>query len=550
MDKKYIFVTGGVVSGLGKGITAASLGRLLKARGLKVIAQKLDPYINVDPGTMSPFQHGEVYVTEDGAETDLDLGHYERFIDENLSKFSNLTTGKVYWNVLNKERKGEYLGNTVQVIPHITDEIKAFIYNVGKESDCDVIITEIGGTVGDIESQPFLEAIRQVALEQGKENCVFIHVTLVPYISSSGEHKSKPTQHSVRELRNMGISPDMIIMRSDQHIDKDIYDKIAMFCNVKRDCVIENITLPILYEAPLMLEEAHFSWIVCRELGIDAGPCDMEEWKHMVDRIRAGGEKVKIALVGKYIKLHDAYLSVAEALRHGGYENGCTVEIKWIEAEDITPETADEILGDVDGILVPGGFGDRGIEGKIRAAGYAREHDIPYLGICLGMQVAAIDFARNVLKIDDADSGEFNEDCPHKIIDFMPDQYGDIPKGGTMRLGAYPCVIREGSLLEQIYGCRQISERHRHRYEFNNDYRDRFEEAGMTIAGTSPDGLLVESVTIPANAFFIGVQYHPEFKSRPNKAHPLFREFIKAAARNICNQFNATKQERKQCVES
>ena len=531
MDKKYIFVTGGVVSGLGKGITAASLGRLLKARGLKVISQKLDPYINVDPGTMSPFQHGEVFVTDDGAETDLDLGHYERFIDENLNRFSNLTTGKVYWNVLNKERKGDYLGSTVQVIPHITDEIKAFIYNVGKESDCDVIITEIGGTVGDIESQPFLEAIRQVALEQGRENCVFIHVTLVPYIVSSGEHKSKPTQHSVRELRNMGISPDIIIMRSDEHIDESIYDKIAMFCNVKRDCVIENITLPILYEAPLMLEEAHFSWIVCRELGIDAGPCDMEEWRHMVERIRAGGDVVRIALVGKYIKLHDAYLSVAEALRHGGYENSNTVEIKWIEAEDITPETEDEILGDVDGILVPGGFGDRGIAGKIFAAGYARRNNIPYLGICLGMQVAAIEFARNVLGIEDADSGEFSEDCPHKIIDFMPDQYGDIPKGGTMRLGAYPCEIRPGCLLEEIYGCRQISERHRHRYEFNNDYRDRFEEAGMIIAGTSPDGRLVEQVNIPEHPFFVGVQYHPEFKSRPNKAHPLFREFIKAAAR-------------------
>ena len=531
VNKKYIFVTGGVVSGLGKGITAASLGRLLKARGLKVIAQKLDPYINVDPGTMSPFQHGEVYVTEDGAETDLDLGHYERFIDENLNRFSNLTTGKVYWNVLNKERKGEYLGSTVQVIPHITDEIKGFIYNVGKESDCDVIITEIGGTVGDIESQPFLEAIRQVALEQGKENCLFIHVTLVPYIRSSGELKSKPTQHSVRELRNMGISPDMIIMRCDEHIDEDIYDKIAMFCNVKQDCVIENITLPILYEAPLMLEEAHFSWIACRELGIDAGPCDMEDLKQMVERIRAEGDTVRIGLVGKYIKLHDAYLSVAEALRHGGYENGRRIEIKWIEAEDITPETEGEILGDVDGILVPGGFGDRGIEGKIRAAGYAREHNIPYLGICLGMQVAAIDFARNVLGIADADSGEFREDCPHKVIDFMPDQYGDIPKGGTMRLGAYPCVIRDGSLLEQVYGEKEISERHRHRYEFNNDYRERFEKAGMVIAGTSPDGLLVESVTIPANDFFIGVQYHPEFKSRPNKAHPLFREFIRAAAR-------------------
>lgn len=531
MQKKYIFVTGGVVSGLGKGITAASLGRLLKARGLKVTAQKLDPYINVDPGTMSPFQHGEVYVTEDGAETDLDLGHYERFIDENLNKFSNLTTGKVYWNVLNKERKGEYLGSTVQVIPHITDEIKDFIYNVGKEGDSDVIITEIGGTVGDIESQPFLEAIRQVCLEQGKENCLFIHVTLVPYIKSSGEHKSKPTQHSVRELRNMGISPDIIILRADEHIDEEIFDKISMFCNVKRDCVIENITLPTLYEAPLMLEKSKFSWIACRELGLDAGPCDMTDWAEMVQRIEAGGRKIKIALVGKYIKLHDAYLSVAEALRHGGYENGFSIDIDWIEAEDITPDSADSLLGGADGIIVPGGFGDRGIEGMINAANYAREHNTPYLGICLGMQIAAIEFARNVLGITDADSGEFDETCPHKIIDFMPDQYGDIPKGGTMRLGAYPCVIREGSLLQKIYGQDQISERHRHRYEFNNDYRGQFEDAGMVIAGTSPDGRLVESITFPRNDFFFGVQYHPEFKSRPNKAHPLFREFIKAAGK-------------------
>ena len=531
MHKKYIFVTGGVVSGLGKGITAASLGRLLKARGLKVAAQKLDPYINVDPGTMSPFQHGEVYVTDDGAETDLDLGHYERFIDENLNRFSNLTTGKVYWNVLNKERKGEYLGSTVQVIPHITDEIKHFIYNVGKEGDSDVIITEIGGTVGDIEGQPFLEAARQVRLEQGKENVLFIHVTLVPYISGSGEHKSKPTQHSVKELLNMGISPDIIIMRSDEHIDKSIYDKIALFCNVKSDCVIENITLPVLYEAPLMLEQAHFSWIVCRELGIDAGPCDMEEWKDMVKRIKAGGKTVRIALVGKYIKLHDAYLSVAEALKHAGYENGLSVEIDWIEAEDITEETEDEILGNADGILVPGGFGDRGIEGMIRAAGYARRKNIPYLGICLGMQIAVIEFARNVLGYADANSGEFDENSAHKVIDFMPDQYGDIPKGGTMRLGAYPCVAPEGSPLREIYGSAEISERHRHRYEFNNKYREEAETAGLMIAGTSPDGRLVESVALPDNDFFVGVQYHPEFKSRPNRAHPLFREFVKAAGK-------------------
>ncbi len=531
MHKKYIFVTGGVVSGLGKGITAASLGRLLKARGLKVAAQKLDPYINVDPGTMSPFQHGEVYVTDDGAETDLDLGHYERFIDENLNRFSNLTTGKVYWNVLNKERKGEYLGSTVQVIPHITDEIKHFIYNVGKEGDSDVIITEIGGTVGDIEGQPFLEAARQVRLEQGKENVLFIHVTLVPYISGSGEHKSKPTQHSVKELLNMGISPDIIIMRSDEHIDKSIYDKIALFCNVKSDCVIENITLPVLYEAPLMLEQAHFSWIVCRELGIDAGPCDMEEWKDMVKRIKAGGKTVRIALVGKYIKLHDAYLSVAEALKHAGYENGLSVDIDWIEAEDITEDTEESILGKADGILVPGGFGDRGIEGMIRAAGYARRKNVPYLGICLGMQIAVIEFARNVLGYADANSGEFDENSDHKVIDFMPDQYGDIPKGGTMRLGAYPCIAPEGSPLREIYGSAEISERHRHRYEFNNTYREEAEAAGLMIAGTSPDGRLVESVALPDNDFFVGVQYHPEFKSRPNRAHPIFREFVKAAGK-------------------
>ena len=527
--KKYIFVTCGVVSGLGKGITAASLGRLLKARGLKVAAQKLDPYINVDPGTMSPYQHGEVYVTEDGAETDLDLGHYERFIDEDLNRYSNLTTGKVYWNVLNKERKGEYLGSTVQVIPHITNEIKDFIYNVGKTGNADVIITEIGGTVGDIESQPFLEAIRQVSLEQGKENCLFIHVTLVPYLRSSGEHKSKPTQHSVKELRTMGISPDIIVMRSDEPIDKDIYDKISLFCNVKPDCVIENMTLPVLYEAPLMLEKSRFSWIVCRELVIDAGPCEMEEWKAMVERIKSREKNVKIAVVGKYVKLHDAYLSVAEALRHGGYENGCRVDIEWIEAEDVTRDNVHDMFNGVSGILVPGGFGDRGIEGKINAARYARENCIPYFGICLGMQVAVIEFARNVLGISDADSGEFNENCSSKVIDFMPDQSGDIPKGGTMRLGAYPCRIKEDTLMASAYGTAEISERHRHRYEFNNDYRERFESEGMIIAGTSPDGRLVEAVEIPDNSFFVGVQYHPEFKSRPNKAHPLFREFVKAA---------------------
>ena len=537
--KKYVFVTGGVVSGLGKGITAASLGRLLKSRGLKVASQKLDPYVNIDPGTMSPYQHGEVFVTDDGAETDLDLGHYERFIDEDLNRFSNLTTGRVYWNVLNKERRGDYLGSTVQIIPHITNEIKEYIYNVGELTGADVIITEIGGTIGDIESQPFLEAIRQVSLEVGKENSLFIHVTLVPYIKSSGEHKSKPTQHSVRELQSMGISPDIIVLRADEPIDEDIFKKISMFCNVKEDCVIENRTVPVLYEAPLMLEKSRLSWIVCRELHLDAGPCDMKEWEEMVGRIRSLDRTVSIAIVGKYVKLHDAYLSVAEALKHAGYENGCDVKIKWLESEDITDENAAEILGDVDGILVPGGFGSRGIEGKIAAARYARENDVPYFGICLGLQIAVIEYARHVLGLAEAHSREFDEETPDKVIDFMPDQSGEIPKGGTMRLGAYPCIIKEGSAMEAAYSVSAkrygasydgtISERHRHRYEVNNDYREALEEAGMMVTGTSPDGTLAEAVEIPDCRFFVGVQFHPEFKSRPNRAHPLFAAFVRAA---------------------
>ena len=526
---KYIFVTGGVVSGLGKGITAASLGRLLKMRGLRVAAQKLDPYINIDPGTMSPYQHGEVYVTEDGAETDLDLGHYERFIDEDLNQYSNLTTGKVYWNVLNKERKGEYLGETVQVIPHVTNEIKKFIYTVGNTTSADVVITEIGGTTGDIESQPFLEAIRQVSLEVGKGNCLFIHVTLVPYIKSSGEHKSKPTQHSVKELRSIGISPDIIVTRCDEPIDQSIRDKIAMFCNVRPDCVIENMTLPVLYQAPVMLEEHHFSDIVCRELNLQLPPCDMAEWKEMLSRIASRTRQVKIALVGKYVKLHDAYLSVAEALRHAGYETGAKIEIDWIEAEDVTGETADKLLSSADGILVPGGFGDRGIEGKILAAKYAREHDVPYLGICLGMQVAVIEYARHILGWKDANSSEFSPHSPHSVIDLMPDQQGNLPKGGTMRLGAYPCKIYPGSIMEMSYGKPEIQERHRHRYEFNNQFREALTEKGLRITGTSPDGRLVEAVEIPQNRFFIGVQFHPEFTSRPNHAHPLFLGFVKAA---------------------
>lgn len=525
---KYIFVTGGVVSGLGKGITAASLGRLLKARGLKVSAQKLDPYINVDPGTMSPYQHGEVFVTEDGAETDLDLGHYERFINENLNKYSNLTTGKVYWNVLNKERNGEYLGETVQIIPHITNEIKDFVYRVGKTTSADVVITEIGGTTGDIESQPFIEAIRQIALEVGRGNALFIHVTLVPYLSGSFEHKSKPTQHSVNALRGMGISPDIIVCRVDEPMDESIKHKISLFCNVKPDCVIENMTLPILYECPIMLESQNFSDVVCRELGIDAPAPDLTSWKEMLGRIENRPNKTAIAIVGKYVKLHDAYLSVAEALRHGGYENESKVEMLWVDSETVNDANADELLGAADGILVPGGFGNRGIEGKIAACRYAREHNVPYLGICLGMQIAVIEFARNVAGIKDADSSEFAPDA-NCVIDLMPDQHGNIPKGGTMRLGAYTCDIKDGTMLSNAYGEKEIRERHRHRWEFNNEYRERLTDAGLVISGTSPDGRLVEAVELADNDFFVGVQFHPEFKSRPNHAHPLFREFIKAS---------------------
>ncbi len=526
---KYIFVTGGVVSGLGKGITAASLGRLLKARGLKVAAQKLDPYINVDPGTMSPFQHGEVYVTEDGAETDLDLGHYERFIDEDLNKYSNLTTGKVYWNVLNKERRGEYLGSTVQVIPHITNEIKEFVYSVGEKTNADVVITEIGGTIGDIESQPFIEAVRQISLEVGKENSLFIHVTLVPFLSGSDEHKSKPTQHSVKELQGMGVSPNIIVLRCDEPLEESIFKKISLFCNVKPDCVIENITLPILYEAPLMLEKSHFSEIVCRELGIDVGKPNLEEWEALIGKIKAGRKIVNIGLVGKYVELHDAYLSVAEALRHAGYFHDAKVKIRWIDSEEINAENVSDILADLDGIIVPGGFGSRGIEGMIASAKYARENKIPYFGICLGMQIAVIEYARDVLGIPDANSGEFDEVCKNKVIDFMPGQSESIDKGGTLRLGAYPCEIQKGTKMQEFYGADKISERHRHRYEFNNDYRDRFTEKGLTLSGLSPDGRLVETVELTDRDFFIGVQYHPEFKSRPNKPHPLFKGFIAAA---------------------
>lgn len=525
---KFIFITGGVVSGLGKGITAASLGRLLKQRGLKVAAQKLDPYMNIDPGTMSPFQHGEVFVTDDGAETDLDLGHYERFIDENLTQYSNLTSGKVYWSVLNRERSGGYLGETVQVIPHITEEIKSFIY-AGAQEDTDVLLTEIGGTIGDIESQPFLEAIRQISLEKGGRNCLFIHVTLVPYLKCSGEHKSKPTQHSVKELRAMGISPDIIIARAEEPIGKDILSKISLFCNVKADCVIENLTLPHLYEAPLMLHENGLDRVVCRELELDVPEPDLEEWKRMSSKIRSEKTNITIAIVGKYVRLHDAYLSIIESLNHAGYETGSKVDIRWVDSESVIDGAEDEILAGVQGMIIPGGFGDRGVEGKIAACRYARENNIPYLGICLGMQIAVIEFARHVCELHGAHSREFDEKALHPVIDIMPDQQGVIQKGGTMRLGAYECKVSQQTLLHKMYGEDVISERHRHRFEYNNEYRELLTEKGLILSGTSPDGRLVEAVELTDHPFFIGVQFHPEFKSRPNKPHPLFVGLLEAS---------------------
>jgi CTP synthase len=522
---KFIFVTGGVISGLGKGITAASLGRLLKARGLKVVTQKLDPYVNVDPGTMSPYQHGEVFVTEDGTETDLDLGHYERFIDENLTKYSNLTSGRVFSNVIAKEREGGYGGQMVQMIPHVTDEIKSFIYAGAQSAGTDVLITEIGGTTGDIESRPFLEAIRQISNEAGRRNCLFIHVILIPLLQ--GQHKSKPAQHSVRGLRAMGISPDVVVARADEPLKKEIIEKLSMFCDVNLDCVIENVTLSCLYEAPMTLHKEGLDDVVCRALSLPAAKPDLSEWEKMLVKVKARKQSISIAIVGKYVRLHDAYLSIMEALSHAGFEHGAQVDILWVDSETVHDRNVGEILGNVNGILVPGGFGIRGTEGMITACRYARENDIPYLGICLGMQIAVIEFARNVCGLEEATSGEFGPDAEHKVIDLMEEQESVVNKGGTMRLGAYPCEIVPRTLLAELYQRGAISERHRHRYEFNNRYRERLGANGMVLCGMSPDHTLVEAVELPAHSFFIGVQFHPEFKSRPNRAHPLFAGFVK-----------------------
>ncbi len=525
---KYVFVTGGVVSGLGKGICAASLGRLLKQRGLRVKNQKFDPYLNVDPGTMSPYQHGEVFVTDDGAETDLDLGHYERFVDESLSGASSVSAGKIYWNVLNRERQGAYLGGTVQIIPHVTDEIKRCIYQMESE-DVDVLISEIGGTVGDIESQPFLEAIRQVAVEKGRQNVLYIHVPLIVQIPGSGELKSKPTQHSVKELLSVGIQPDILVCRTDAEISEDVRHKIALFCNVEPDCVIQNLTAQTLYEAPLLLEREGLADCVCRKLGLGNVQPDLTEWTEMVRRIKAAKRHVRIALVGKYIQLHDAYLSVSESLFHAAAANDAVCDIKWVDSEELTQENINDVLGDCEGILVPGGFGDRGIEGMILAARYAREKDVPYLGICLGMQIAVIEFARNVVGWADATSAEFTSSSLHRVIDLMPEQQGITAKGGTMRLGQYPCALDKESKAYELYGEETVYERHRHRYELNNDFREELCEKGLRLAGLSPDGRLVEVVENPANRWFVAAQFHPEFKSRPNKPQPLFYGFVKAA---------------------
>lgn len=526
---KYIFVTGGVVSGLGKGIAAASLGRLLKARGLKVALQKFDPYLNVDPGTMSPYQHGEVFVTEDGAETDLDLGHYERFTDEDLTVDSSVTSGKIYWSVLNREREGAFLGGTVQVIPHITNEIKERVYRVGRRPGIDVVITEIGGTVGDIECQPFLEAIRQVAVEVGRQNVLYIHVSLIVSIPGTGELKSKPTQHSVKELLGLGIQPDVILCRSDAEIPQDIRDKISLFCNIPPEQVIANQTAPILYEVPLMLEREGLARVVCQRLKLGGVDADLNQWCTMVERAKHPHGRVEIALVGKYVALHDAYLSVAEALAHGGIENSVQVAIRWVDSEQLNDDNAAQMLGGCAGVIVPGGFGSRGVDGMLSAIRWARENRVPYFGICLGMQMAVIEFARHAAGLADAHSTELASTA-HPVIDLMPEQREVVSKGGTMRLGAYPChITSRDTRAFHAYGTEEIWERHRHRYEFNNDFRTLLVEKGLCLSGLSPDGSLVEMVELPGHPWFVGVQFHPEFKSRPNKAHPLFRDFVAAA---------------------
>lgn len=527
-NTKYVFVTGGVVSSLGKGITAASLGRLLKNRGLNVSIQKFDPYINVDPGTMSPYQHGEVFVTDDGAETDLDLGHYERFIDESLTKNSNVTTGKIYWSVISKERKGEYLGGTVQVIPHITNAIKERVFRVGKERDVDVVITEIGGTIGDIESLPFLEAIRQIKYDAGRENVCFIHVTLVPFLGKAGELKTKPTQHSVKELRSIGIQPDIIVCRAEKELSQELRNKIGLFCNLPGESVIQNLDAEHLYEVPLLLHKEGLDNLVCEKLNLGVKDIDNSEWISMVNHLKNLTKKTKIALVGKYVELHDAYISIVEALNHGGLANDSDVEIKWINAVDLNRENVDNLLGDVDGVLVPGGFGDRGIEGKIEAIRWARENKKPFLGICLGMQCAVIEFARNVVGFEGANSSEIDPETKYPVIDLMPEQKDIEDLGGTMRLGLYPCKLQKDTFCHKAYGDDLIYERHRHRYEFSNEFRKELTEAGMVLSGTSPDGRLVECVEVKDHPWFVAVQFHPELKSRPNKPHSLFVDFIEA----------------------
>lgn len=529
MAVKYVFVTGGVVSGLGKGITAASLGRLLKMRGYHVTMQKFDPYINVDPGTMNPIQHGEVFVTDDGAETDLDLGHYERFIDESLTKKSNVTTGKVYWSVIQKERRGDFGGGTVQVIPHITNEIKSRFYKNEDGAEDQIVIIEVGGTVGDIESQPFLESIRQFQHDVGRENAILIHVTLIPYLKASGEMKTKPTQASVKELQGMGIQPNIIVCRTEYPLEAGIKDKIALFCNVPNSHVLENLDVKTLYEAPLALEKEHLADVVCKCLHLACPKPDMREWKDMVYALKHPEREVKIALVGKYTQLHDAYISVVESLKHGAVAHRACVDIKWIPAEDLTKENADRLLCDVKGILVPGGFGDRGVEGKITAIQYAREHNIPFLGLCLGMQLAIVEFARNIIGLQDAHSIELNPDTAHPVIALMADQNGVENIGGTLRLGSYPCVLDETSKAFELYGKKTIEERHRHRYEVNNEYREELKKHGLKLSGLSPDKRIIEMIELPDHPWFIATQAHPEFKSRPNRPHPLFKGFIGAA---------------------